>query len=61
MITTKYTQFNQWIDRCFDYNFNIGDIQCDENQYVFLEKYIVAYWDRELNIGYICDYEFECI
>lgn len=52
--TTKYTNFDDWLDGCFDAGFAISDIKEDHFEYWFeVAGYKMAYWDREQKFGYV--------
>lgn len=60
MVATKYTQFSDWINQCVDYGLRIENIKEQYNEYCFKkDDCVVAYWDRQQHIGYICIYDIE--
>lgn len=50
--TEKFYYFNEWLDACLDCGFVLSEIVSTEKEYTFKRGGdVVAYWDRELNIG----------
>jgi len=50
--TEKFSDFKEWLAACTDYGFGISEVETTEKEYTFKQGGdVVAYWDRELNIG----------